>query len=757
MNSRFGRRNQAVGLCLVWCLLGGCATVNAVVQGAGGSCEQTMVCAFDGKPDFVVKDDPGALREGALLAIEALKRHPTEANDRRLRGLLELLRTSRQIASVKEAVRAVAVSPNGAWLAFGAQDGYVGLIKLSTWEETKHWQRDGAVLAMTFSPNSRYLALGGEDRKAVIFDTQHLSQVTEVEHAGIVRTVAFQPGGLRLASAGDDHLAVISDISGVSSSRTVVPHENASVLCQDFSPDGKWVVTGAGDGTIRIFDEKTGASRKLFKQHKAVRQVKFSPNGAWIAAGSDDHSVSLLGLTPNSKGYQIPEGGTIKAIDFDQDGRWLAVTSADGTIQLIDVATRKDIVHLSEVPFVGAVAISPDGRWMGVVSGSTAKLIDTSTGSERGRVVHNGRVTSLSFTPDSRSLITAATDGAVYVSNVIGNDELLHVPAKEITSAAISRNGQLLAIAAGAKPIQLFSLTTRTLFKELPSSRPVYSLAFSDDAGFLVAGDQNLVANVFDISSGKLVRPVQNFSWISTLAFGHRSTIVACQKDDRVVRIFKALVNGKDIINIPQELEVGSLAFSPDDQFLAVGGSDLNSADTVAHIYRTADGSEIEMMPLVHHGAVLSIDFSQDGRFLGTGSGDNYARIVDRNHPDVRREFPHDGPVVSVVFSSDGELLATASNDGTVRVISTAGGAEIERIEAHQRDLKGLSFADEGRVLRVVSVGSDLLSQFVEVDEYPVAAGHLIATGCLLIGRNLTDEQWNKYVPEEGSRKICPD
>lgn len=51
---------------------------HAMVQGNVGACDTPSKCRFDGKSDFIVKDDHTALRQGALLAIEALHLNPTE-------------------------------------------------------------------------------------------------------------------------------------------------------------------------------------------------------------------------------------------------------------------------------------------------------------------------------------------------------------------------------------------------------------------------------------------------------------------------------------------------------------------------------------------------------------------------------------------------------------------------------------------------------------------------------------------------------
>lgn len=67
------------------------------------------------------------------------------------------------------------------------------------------------------------------------------------------------------------------------------------VNCVAFSPDGKHVVSGSDDMTIRIQDAITGAlvAPPLNLHNGYVLSVAFSPDGERIASGSDDHAICV--------------------------------------------------------------------------------------------------------------------------------------------------------------------------------------------------------------------------------------------------------------------------------------------------------------------------------------------------------------------------------------------------------------------------------------------------------------------------------
>jgi WD40 repeat protein len=66
------------------------------------------------------------------------------------------------------------------------------------------------------------------------------------------------------------------------------------VISVAFSPDGKQVVSGSRDETVRLWDTATGALLQTLKGHTDwVCSVAFSPDGKQVVSGSDDETVRL--------------------------------------------------------------------------------------------------------------------------------------------------------------------------------------------------------------------------------------------------------------------------------------------------------------------------------------------------------------------------------------------------------------------------------------------------------------------------------
>ena len=75
----------------------------------------------------------------------------------------------------------------------------------------------------------------------------------------------------------------------------VISNFGEAVRSVAFSPDGQHIVSGSDDGTIRIWNAKTGETAAgPFTGHTGpVLSVAFSPDGQHIVSGSDDETVRV--------------------------------------------------------------------------------------------------------------------------------------------------------------------------------------------------------------------------------------------------------------------------------------------------------------------------------------------------------------------------------------------------------------------------------------------------------------------------------
>jgi WD40 repeat protein len=153
-----------------------------------------------------------------------------------------------------------------------------------------------------------------------------------------------------------------------------------------FSPDGKTLVSGSLDRTLRTWSIPEGKPLLTLSGHRGpVYSVAWSPDGRWIASGSGDRTITLWEAeSGEEKATLVGHSGPVASVQFSPDGSVLASAGADRTIRLWDPKSRAELRTLSgHEGTVLAIAWSPDGTRIASAGGAgdnSVRLWDPRTG-----------------------------------------------------------------------------------------------------------------------------------------------------------------------------------------------------------------------------------------------------------------------------------------------------------------------------------------------------------------------------------------
>jgi WD40 repeat protein len=188
---------------------------------------------------------------------------------------------------------------------------------------------------------------------------------------------------------------------------------------------------------------------------------------------------------------------------------------------------------------------------------------------------------------------------------------------------------------------------------------------------------------------------------------------------------------------------VNAVAFSPDGKTIASA-----SADGTVRRWDPSTGKTIGQ-PLTGAGPIYDLAFSTDGKMIASGGADGTVRRWDPSTgKTIGQPLTGAGPIYGVTFGPGG-TLASVGDDGAVRRWEGSTGKTIgQPLTGHTGPLYDLAFSPDGKT--IASGGAD-----GTVRLWPSDIKAWVQYACTLADRNLTQQEWNQYLPGKIYVRTC--
>ncbi|HSE82425.1 MAG TPA: AAA family ATPase [Gaiellaceae bacterium] len=376
---------------------------------------------------------------------------------------------------------------------------------------------------------------------------------------GTTRDIAFSPGGDLVAAAQQKLVRVWTTSTGEQLSE-MHGHQDLVNLVE-FRADGENVLSASADGTARVWEARTGLPLLDLRGHTgSVETAGYLPGGSEVVTVSEDATARVWDV---ETGAEL-RGHRDRVVDatFSPGRSLVATVGVDG--QLITWnATTHERVNVIDYGFLGparSIEFSPDGEsiltaWDIFGSGG-AILWDATELSDRGFFLHGKSVTSASFSPDGKQILTTSEDGTARVwdrekleEEGFLDEELFRLrrgvsglthdgPAYD--AAYSSGDGDRIVTVGADEVARVWSsLDGRQLGEFEGHDAQVLSVSFSRaDPDLVVTGSRDYTAQIWNVETREEVATLVHPETVTTAAFSPDGVRVVTGSPGGVTRIW---------------------------------------------------------------------------------------------------------------------------------------------------------------------------------------------------------------------------
>jgi DNA-binding SARP family transcriptional activator/WD40 repeat protein len=657
----------------------------------------------------------------ALLAVQAVTlNRSAQTRADLLSAILRRPQVRRVTSPLESRLFTIDVSPDGSTIAVGDNQGRVALVDRST------WRRRGPVLDIgsgpyvvnntKFSPDGRYvIGISANDQ-----NTQGIYSVWDAATGKRVRGPATAPliGGLLWAPPGSPLTAITNGPTAGTWTGTIdamQPTEHAMSgywVPAGFSRDGRQVLVVDDTGWATWRNTDSWAPTSKFYIGLGLSLATLSPDGATVAIGYGSGTTKLRDAhTGQVRVTLSDQHGGVNDIRFDATGTRVVTVAGDGTAIIWDTASGRQIGSIGGVRSTSAT-FAPGSTDRIYVTSEDGTLLDVD--------LSDGLLDHRILGPADPANTVWPTSGAPLIADSHGT-----VSAWETTTNAARTAGRPLggSISATAR-------VPETLLVAVGTADGLIALLGADATFNATLGQE--ASGVLNLAAGADQRV------FAVLGNGHVTAY-----DART----RTLLWNRELEPTSRVGDFGPRYISYDSQRhrLAVG-----FADGTVRLLDPASGDTTRSINVDGQPVATRVAFDPtSGDLIAT----TRAGMLHYFDPDSGRPAgePITGPPTipdTLIVADHGSHAATLGDDGTVAVFDLNAHVLLALLPTATAEPTSIALSPDGNQLLVVE--TDGTATIWNLDETS-----WITAGCTQAGRQLTIDEWRRFLPDRDYAPAC--
>ncbi|MCB1276270.1 c-type cytochrome domain-containing protein [Prosthecobacter sp.] len=590
------------------------------------------------------------------------------------------------------------------------------------------------IYTVAMTKDGRYAACGRSNQiflydlatRQLVMQISDPAEKNGAAHRALVQSLAFSPDGTRLASGSFREVKIWKMSTGkpaANGAKTTSAPASADlikkiattgkvvVVSSAMSADGKLVVTGCDDGSVRVWDAAT--AKPVIELRGSVATTKKMAELDWTIAAQTLEQA-----------FQKSEIARIEAQDKALDVLLGKAKEAIVTMKKVLPEKQKAVPPTTEAKTTAQKAVDEvAAKIKAVPDGKPDAALDKELKTAQDKLI-TAKMTEVSALAAVSAAESNVKDAEADVKRIT-DSKAANAKAVTAANAAITaaKTAQDKATADLAALKQSLTKTT---------TKPV-AVSFSADAQRVASLFDDGTLRVWAAATGTPIEESgANVAATTTIAAAPDGSFVATKASTQTVGTtlrwtLERKIDQKGLFAD----RVNAVRFSPDGKTLATGGGELSRSGDII-FFDVATGKATHTWKEHHTDTVLCLDFSPDGKRLASGAADKIARVTDiASGKQVNLFEGHTHHVMGIAYRSDGRVLATAGADGTVVTWDMIIGERKKKIEGWTKEVTSLQFigatnqivtsAGDNRVRIVTDDGAEVRSM-ANLPDYMQAA-----------------------------------